>query len=49
MQNPGDAFARDQKLKTIIYLSIYLSHDNHKPKIYIRYTHTKDKVIQTQR
>ena len=47
---------RGQQLKVIVdYLSIYLPiyvvkyklRDNHKPKIYNRYTHKEEKGIQT--
>ena len=36
---------RDQQLKTIMYIetAIPKPHDNHKPKIYNRYTHKKRK------
>ena len=36
----------DHQLKTYIVV-IYESHGNQKPKIYNRYTHKKEKGIQT--
>ena len=42
---------RDQQLKTITQIDRQIDrqipHGKHKPKIYNRYTHTKEKGIQT--
>ena len=39
---------KDQQHKIAIYMAILKPHGNHKPKIYHRYTHKKEKGIQTQ-